>query len=72
MIGKLNKKSFILTFGQFWPLGHTGQVNLTTSNLTSGFFIEHKMVFLIGQLGQKIGQPKIIIKKPIFLLLINK
>jgi hypothetical protein len=32
LIGKLNKKPFSLTFGQFWPLGHTGQVNLTTSN----------------------------------------
>jgi hypothetical protein len=36
------------------------------SNLTNGFFIDHKMAFLIGQVGQKIEQPEKYNKKPNF------
>jgi len=43
-----------------WPFNlNTRQANLNMSNLTLiVFFIDHKMVFFINQIGQKIGQPK--------------
>jgi hypothetical protein len=33
------------------------------SNFTNGFLTNHKMVFLISQIGQKFGQPKKINQK---------
>jgi hypothetical protein len=32
---------------------HIRQVDLNTSNLTSGFFIDHKVVFFISQIRAK-------------------
>jgi hypothetical protein len=55
LIRKLDKKPIVLTFGQIRPLSHIRQVNLNMSNLTSGVFTDHKMVFLTSQIEQKIG-----------------
>jgi len=35
------------------PLNHTRQVDLNTFNLTSGFLIDHNMVFFSNQIKQK-------------------
>jgi hypothetical protein len=44
LIGKLDKKPIILAFG------YTKQVNLNMFNSIGGFFIDRKMVYLIGRI----------------------
>jgi len=65
-IQKKNQKPHILTFG------HTKQVNLNTSNLTSGFFTNDKMVFSTTQIKQKNWVAKKYIIKKIAQILNNK
>jgi hypothetical protein len=55
---KLDQKSIILTFGQFDHLVVLDKSTWTCSTWLVVFFINHKMVFLVGQIGQKFGQPK--------------
>jgi hypothetical protein len=45
---KTRPKTIYFDFGHIWPFGHTSQVDLVTSNLSSDFFTEHKIIFLIG------------------------
>jgi hypothetical protein len=57
-IGKIKPNTNHFDIWSIWPFSHTGQINLNTSNLISGFFTYHKMVLFINQIRQKIGQPK--------------
>jgi len=58
LIGKLNKKLIILTFGQFDHLVILNKSIWTCPTSLVVFFINHKMVFLLNEIAQKIGQPK--------------
>jgi hypothetical protein len=58
LIGKLNKKPIILTFGQFDHLVILNKSIWACPTSLVVFFINHKMVFLINEIAQKIGQPK--------------
>ncbi len=62
-IGKLNQKLVILTVGQFDPLVILDKSTWTHPTKLVVFFTNHKMFFLTSQIGQKIGQPKLLIKK---------
>jgi len=58
LIGKLNQKLVILTFGQFDHLLILDNLIWTHPTWLVVFFIDHKMIFLTCQIRQKIGQPK--------------
>jgi hypothetical protein len=57
LIGKLNKKPIILTFGQFNHLVILGKSIWTCPTWLMVFFTNHKIVFLSSQIRQKIGEP---------------
>jgi len=58
LIGKLNQKLVILTFGQFDHLIVFYESIWTHPTWVMIFSPNHKMVFLSNQIGQKFGQPK--------------
>jgi hypothetical protein len=58
LIGKLNKKPIILTFGQFDHLVILNKLIWMCPTSQVIFFTNHKMVFFINEIAQKIGQPK--------------
>jgi len=55
LIGKLDPKLVILTFGQFDNLVILDKSIWTCPIWLVVFFTNHKMVFLISQIEQKIG-----------------
>jgi len=55
---KLNQKPFILTFGQLDHLIVLDKLIWTHPTWLMVFLIDHKMVFLTNQIGQKFEQPK--------------
>jgi hypothetical protein len=63
LIGKLNQKPIILTFGQFDHLIILDKSIWTHPTLLMVFFTNHKMNFLSSQIRQKFGQHKKLIKK---------
>jgi hypothetical protein len=63
LIGKLNQKPVILTFGLFDHLIILDKLIWTCPTWLVVFFINHKTVFLTSQIKQKIGQPEILIKQ---------
>jgi hypothetical protein len=58
LIGKLKQKPIILTFGQFDHLVKLNKLIWTCPTSLVIFFTNHKMVFFINEIAQKIGQPK--------------
>jgi hypothetical protein len=50
--GKITLRTNHFGIWSIWPLGHTKQVNLNIFKFISVFFIDHKMVYLIGQIGK--------------------
>jgi hypothetical protein len=52
LIRKLDQKVIILTFVQF-DHDYIGQLDLNTSNLISGFFIDYKVIFFTSQIKPK-------------------
>jgi hypothetical protein len=59
LIGKLDKKLVILTYGLFDHLMTLDKSIWTHPTWLVVFFNNHKMVFLFSQIGQKIEQQKI-------------
>jgi len=58
LIGKLNKKSVILTFGQFDYIIILDKLIWTHSIWLMVFWTYHKVIFFTNQIVQKFGQTK--------------
>jgi hypothetical protein len=63
LIGKLNKKPIILTFGQCDHLIILDKSIWTCPIWLMVFLIDHKMIFLTSQIDKNLGSPKKLIIK---------